>query len=1722
MQQLEPTYLRYVYDGLTKGSISPNNPTSLPIGFIGLFEQEFPSSMSLVERKALLTRLTLWALLKGPVSAEMVAEVLNEHPDDTKALIDSYSKWFNSPEPGKYIIYHDRLRTYFLQKLSDHEVQNLNETLISYLDNAIKSESLKEAEIYALEHLSTHMVIESQMGDNYKRLHENVNKEDLWKRQISTSNEYKWSQRAVQYAIKEGARRHHEMNTLRSTINSYKLKFHEENSISDIIRLLSNGNIELAFSRIKSFDSQKQGIIYILIINELIFENLKSINNKKELCKRVLEKIKSESKVIDMDVKFLSEITIYNYHIEFLRMGIDDSIIWLKTLSRGSSEYDNDGNQYLVVDLETLLDYDVDLKIVENLAFKLISNTNLLANVCFKIIKKYSINNNSEDGSYKVEIFRLTRKIITKIDNEFSNDNYTKILNQLVVNNDTNGNSHLIDEFIKIGFDRVLIDESIGFTENWQQDLIIKNGLLSFIQFGKIDKAIQLYKKIKTDNYKNLVIEAVPQLLFNRKAETELLTFLGSIKIETSQIKFILEICKILSGEGREDEVLELILFNNGVFKATFNNESSSILDYLIKLKKSSSIQQRFNLRSLYLKTFMILNRNDKNLKLRNESFDFHWLLEESIYLIRCRKDKQLMIGDLIDLLNEITILKSDSEINKLIKYIINEVESELSELEFTYKKNNIVTNYFFSLLGYDSATANKFLPKLVLYYNQYIERGIPQTVGHKEIWNKFYKGFDELCLNNISIAYKVILEKIYPKFNAFPGKCMESPLYLRFIKGLIEKGDIDRAMSLYNKTKKTFTNQEYSLENEKEHNTIYKYKYYEGGDTFLSSKKLNINRFSINETFSIIEKLKHKGNINEAVEMFDDLKKIYPNCDYNLYRKIIFNGIHEIDKNPKEAHSYLKNFILDISYHHFHPANKKNEDFNKIIQPKRKRLGKIDPSKINQIEIKFILSILNTNNTLNIFSTKNKSFFDNLYDVLLKNDKIHLAVKDVLNSNIFSPYYDYSKHQLDYLHTINYETTFFTIDMLDEKNKDYVFKCREEELTLNNGIYYFNDIPYTGTSYKFGNNYFLEIQTEFKDGLIDGLQRYYKDGIFNKAIGYMCGQIDENCFSKHKVLSSISRTPNSENNHKDFLSNLKNEIGTNKLYNEVKEILQRDDNGAGSLANELFEHIKLYKEIDSWRHFKGWEKLLKRLNNFDKSFLDNIITSELSSKGDSSILNIITNELDHYKITDSANNQLSKYTDTVNSADLVDEYVNYIANLVWISDILMLLSYKNKSLKALELSINNTEFILNLDLTSLAEQSYLDPLFDSLKILINRLYKYEKYESGFNLLKKISNIFFKIINEGHDYIEWNGIPAYGDGNHGLYHMFVNICRFLSLEGQKKEVENILGLINNLYWIEGIKREILFHQYHHDPKLKSNSAFDNKNIINDQKLLAEIEVIHSRVENDLKKPYYNCFSNFNLYVDYAEKLINKNEKQKASVYLKNAAEIKEKYNDQFQRSIREYNRMPDDDDDWYEKNRKFSYLPSIEKFYINRVYLENIDFVVEEIISAEKIHLIDEDSGKLFKREWKNARWRDNSCYDLISKMYFVNNEFKKSFNYALKINDAESRNEQLTSILDKLDLNTCIKYINLNPKKNEYSSFFSGYLSSKIVSEFNIKNFEFSYLSNYYGEINNLEKIIEYKILNNCLCSQKLDNEKLKLLNEIMEFDELANIQLDTINSLN
>ena len=223
----------------------------------------------------------------------MVAEVLNEHPDNTKALIDTYSKWFNSPEPGKYVLYHDRLRTYLLQKLSDHEIQDLNETLISYLEKALLDEKGDESELYALEHLATHMLVESQLGNNYERLHEFVNHEDLWEWQINKSNEYKWSQRALQYGIKEAARKHKNMELLGLQINAIILQRKEENDLSQILNLYRNRDLDIAFKRINSVKQNKRLKIILALIHELINEKSVRIEVLDEIIKS-LEQIETD------------------------------------------------------------------------------------------------------------------------------------------------------------------------------------------------------------------------------------------------------------------------------------------------------------------------------------------------------------------------------------------------------------------------------------------------------------------------------------------------------------------------------------------------------------------------------------------------------------------------------------------------------------------------------------------------------------------------------------------------------------------------------------------------------------------------------------------------------------------------------------------------------------------------------------------------------------------------------------------------------------------------------------------------------------------------------------------------------------------------------------------------------------------------------------------------------------------------------------------------------------------------------------------------------------------------------------------------------------------------------------------------------------------------------------------------------------------------------------
>ena len=166
MPSLEPTYLRYIYDGLIKGSIHLENAAELPEGLIGLYEEAFDERQPVTKRQQLLERFAIWALLKKEVSAEFVAEVLEQPVEEIQDFISTYSAWFNSPESGKYQLYHERLKVYLLQKLSEQEIYTLHEKLISRLEKSIVEQKADEFEWYGLEFIATHLIIHSILNSS--------------------------------------------------------------------------------------------------------------------------------------------------------------------------------------------------------------------------------------------------------------------------------------------------------------------------------------------------------------------------------------------------------------------------------------------------------------------------------------------------------------------------------------------------------------------------------------------------------------------------------------------------------------------------------------------------------------------------------------------------------------------------------------------------------------------------------------------------------------------------------------------------------------------------------------------------------------------------------------------------------------------------------------------------------------------------------------------------------------------------------------------------------------------------------------------------------------------------------------------------------------------------------------------------------------------------------------------------------------------------------------------------------------------------------------------------------------------------------------------------------------------------------------------------------------------------------------------------------------------
>jgi len=293
-EHLEPTYLRYIYDGLIKGSIHPENAAELPVGLIGLYEEAFDDRQPVHKRQQLLERFAIWALLKKEVSAEFVAEVLEQPVEDIQDFISTYSAWFNSPESGKYQLYHERLKVYLLQKLSEKEIHTLHEKLIAPLEQAIKDQNADEFEWYGLEFLAQQYAVSAMLNGNGSKLLTLAYDQNHWQRQIRISKGYNWTKSGL-HSVMSWASKYNEDEVIECGLQLVDLHHQEQNAAPQIVELVTEGDFDSALKRIEDFGGndkdglQRKFILYMLCLMELTLLDSKDKPFRKEGIEKLLK-----------------------------------------------------------------------------------------------------------------------------------------------------------------------------------------------------------------------------------------------------------------------------------------------------------------------------------------------------------------------------------------------------------------------------------------------------------------------------------------------------------------------------------------------------------------------------------------------------------------------------------------------------------------------------------------------------------------------------------------------------------------------------------------------------------------------------------------------------------------------------------------------------------------------------------------------------------------------------------------------------------------------------------------------------------------------------------------------------------------------------------------------------------------------------------------------------------------------------------------------------------------------------------------------------------------------------------------------------------------------------------------------------------------------------------------------------------------------------------------
>ena len=696
---------------------------------VGLYEEAFEENLSAVERQKLLEQFAIWALLKKEVSANFVAEVLDVKEENVLDFIAAYSKWFNSPEPGKYQLYHERLRVFLLQKLSEKEVQILHIKLIDRLEKAIEEKKADEFEKYGLEFLGSHLINEVFDNKTSYRFYQFFKNDKKNERQKFLSNSFIWTKNDLELSIKYSFYNDSKKMGFNAAINLLKIQNLEQNSYSDVLLLLDPQKYDLLLEKLAGFEGIKKSKIILLILHELLLigtDRYSKDYTPSIVCNLLDIFIENEKENNINWIDYYPVNIIYKYQQALYNMGIEKYVWW--------SNFEVNLNE--IIDKN---EYDL----------------NLLLNI---------INNNTQSGNYINNIRKL-------INNEVKAADFNRI--KIIINAINK------DGIENTGFNRFIINEKVDkiTLKILNLNSIIKNNLFmrdkaiemqkdiinasepNNLKLFNILKVTKTLKKLKLEknlsNYCSIILNLIGQLGANINVKTllDLHSTLDQDKMTSEEILFHSQKC--IEAKINSDNKLELVITLISIYKLLNNIERITywnqiqieLLEDLISKQKNlkprrpnpipiiNPLHKKLDYNALLLKAMSLKQQETyfeetkskerkiskainkiqnpfelilaKYIKKVFFNIDNKKLLESILHIVRNIKD-QSIAEEIVEILRKGIQSKSSNELepNKILE-MINVLNSDI-------KIPDIIDNYIFDKLDAKESS---------LYLKTYLKR---------------------------------------------------------------------------------------------------------------------------------------------------------------------------------------------------------------------------------------------------------------------------------------------------------------------------------------------------------------------------------------------------------------------------------------------------------------------------------------------------------------------------------------------------------------------------------------------------------------------------------------------------------------------------------------------------------------------------------------------------------------------------------------------------------------------------------------------------------------------------------------------------------------------------------------------------------------------------------------------------------------------------------------